>query len=650
MMLLVAVVLAWLALFVPLKVMEMRSNGAVKDWLQVRNLSVYLGYVCWATPQFNTFFQSFGMRYRRLLNIWFHAGVATGLVGLVASVLMLMLNLGYIFYLAGADWAPNAATDGALLASQFIERGNAPMPLGSNSEIMENHDSALAKNMGLSPNVSAAILLSNNNRANGDAELSSENRLHALHLRQRLLDAEESAHHMLLQAELRAEHVARSYEGSIQKHAGLIAPLLPGINMPQSQLSYILAAIAVAACFHELGHALAAGAEELRVVSVGGFLAFIFPGAFVQLERMDHQPYARQLRVYCAGAWHNLVLALGAMLGIIFLPVLLLPAFTTGGACVVTSVQPNSVLFNVLPVGDAILMLGDTQVTDKRSFAVAVARASAKPSAGFCVPELMIYEGRRDISCCNTAITFKNGHDALPEEEQAVQGDAPGALSAASPNGQALMQCFHSAVDEKFCLFQQRVRGLPTCYPGYHDEESCPCSVPQLPSEHKLVPMTLHDPVSGIKRMIFFQGQPHMLMEKIILSEYRARIPVLPFASGPSQADGPGWLERAYRYAISLNLPRKLDRLFRYVFSISLCLALLNMAPVYYLDGDAIVTVLLKLIIHGTDADLHDSTSAFSAEHHASARKLDSARRLILGIGTALLTANIVFSLMNVLL
>ena len=50
----------------------------------------------------------------------------------------------------------------------------------------------------------------------------------------------------------------------------------------------------------------------------------------------------RQLRIYCAGVWHNLVMAVVAGLVLMALPGLLLPFYTLGGSVVVTEVVPVS--------------------------------------------------------------------------------------------------------------------------------------------------------------------------------------------------------------------------------------------------------------------------------------------------------------------
>lgn len=66
----------------------------------------------------------------------------------------------------------------------------------------------------------------------------------------------------------------------------------------------------------QAGHALAAAAEGVHVSGAGASLILLLPAAFVELDTADLAalPRSGMLRVACAGAWHNLVLAAAAWL------------------------------------------------------------------------------------------------------------------------------------------------------------------------------------------------------------------------------------------------------------------------------------------------------------------------------------------------
>ena len=70
------------------------------------------------------------------------------------------------------------------------------------------------------------------------------------------------------------------------------------------------------------------------------FFMAVYPGAFVDLytEHLTVISPLRQLRIYCAGVWHNLVLLLLGLLVLWFLPYLLVPLYVTGHGVVVVNV------------------------------------------------------------------------------------------------------------------------------------------------------------------------------------------------------------------------------------------------------------------------------------------------------------------------
>lgn len=61
--------------------------------------------------------------------------------------------------------------------------------------------------------------------------------------------------------------------------------------------------------FHELGHALAASNEGMSISSIGFIIQIIFPIAYVKLSETNvlKSPWS-QLKIYCAGVWHNIFL------------------------------------------------------------------------------------------------------------------------------------------------------------------------------------------------------------------------------------------------------------------------------------------------------------------------------------------------------
>lgn len=67
---------------------------------------------------------------------------------------------------------------------------------------------------------------------------------------------------------------------------------------------------------------------------------FIVPLAYVHLnlEQLESLPPKRQLRILCAGIWHNIVLAVLAATALALLPLVFYPAFDSGSGVAVQSV------------------------------------------------------------------------------------------------------------------------------------------------------------------------------------------------------------------------------------------------------------------------------------------------------------------------
>ena len=85
---------------------------------------------------------------------------------------------------------------------------------------------------------------------------------------------------------------------------------------------------------------LCVGREKVRVHGFGVFILAMYPGAFVDIstEQLQTASPAQQLRIYCAGVWHNFVIVIAALMTMLLLPSLLVPLYSSGQAAFVTSV------------------------------------------------------------------------------------------------------------------------------------------------------------------------------------------------------------------------------------------------------------------------------------------------------------------------
>lgn len=119
---------------------------------------------------------------------------------------------------------------------------------------------------------------------------------------------------------------------------------LPGVNLPFNELGYYTTTLAICSIVHELGHALAAAKEEVQLFGLGMFIFFIIPIAYVHIsnEQLTMLPLRNQLRVTCAGVWHNIVLATVAAALLVFCTWLWAPLYSIGSGVYVKTILPVS--------------------------------------------------------------------------------------------------------------------------------------------------------------------------------------------------------------------------------------------------------------------------------------------------------------------
>lgn len=90
--------------------------------------------------------------------------------------------------------------------------------------------------------------------------------------------------------------------------------------------------------------------EQVRVNGFGVFFLALYPGAFVDLytEHLQVVSPLRQLRIYCAGVWHNFIIVIIALVTLLLLPWMLMPFYQLGNGVAITSVvevKKNSLFF-----------------------------------------------------------------------------------------------------------------------------------------------------------------------------------------------------------------------------------------------------------------------------------------------------------------
>jgi membrane-associated protease RseP (regulator of RpoE activity) len=158
-----------------------------------------------------------------------------------------------------------------------------------------------------------------------------------------------------------AENIVNFWLFPIEK-ASPVFPLIPLVTISLRFLPYFIVAAMIAIIVHEAAHAFVLHAENVGIKSVGLFLVFLFPGAFVEedKEKLREANFATKLRVYSSGCIANIALA--------FLVLSLITNFYAPTGIVVADVIENSPAFGTLKAGDTILAINGTLTSSRFLF------------------------------------------------------------------------------------------------------------------------------------------------------------------------------------------------------------------------------------------------------------------------------------------
>lgn len=348
---------------------------------------------------------------------------------------------------------------------------------------------------------------------------------------------------------------------------------------------------------------------------VAAFWAVLFPGALVAFnyELLQTLPRVAALRIYCAGIWHNAAACVICALALFLLPLALDPFYTYGDSPMVVNVSPTSPLSTYLSPQDLVLSLNGIRIHTVQDWKEAIAllnkqkpgmfqnssdfEDSGAPSdkIGYCVPQSVAQEsmaaevdGNR-TTCTDEFYAFS----AIPclhlymLEEANDKDDYP-----ADRSQRKIIYCIspEDVIKLKRCGYSQVKDRMNTLSCPCSEEESCfaPVQTPGLAWAEITYwrthgcPLAAKDIVPQVKNGDFrensciqnfvFVGDIISLGRSLQLTSYRPRWP----------------------NTISMYLPGVMERLLIYTFNVSLTLALLNSLPVYYLDGESILELILQ--------------------------------------------------------
>ncbi|KAJ2743635.1 hypothetical protein GGI20_003607 [Coemansia sp. BCRC 34301] len=388
-----------------------------------------------------------------------------------------------------------------------------------------------------------------------------------------------------------------------------LRPVIPGITMPLGHLWYYLLSLVLCAIVHELGHALAAARARIRLRSFGLFVMGVYPGAFVDLPRdkLEQAPVVQQLRIVCAGVWHNAVAALLAWLlvhsgGLGW-------AFSHSGwvradaGVVVVDVSQSSPLYGHIPLLSTVYRVDDIELhtpVNNASYmpdqfgSSPIARWSnvltntrdsrETATAGFCA---RLADNVDDGLCCEMSPQFPLGESpdanifcferykrpVLQAPSSSMCFDLRNALArSGSIRCQSDQDCAIGASGGRQTLFGRKGHDMSQS----SSSSSSPgvCVLPSSPYPESRVIRLYHHPF-GEKRqgeMLIYVGSPKALWLEMQVSSLQPR----------------------WRW-LSCRLPSWTEALFQYVLSFSLAFCLLNAIPAWYLDGDHLLRLLLSV-------------------------------------------------------
>ncbi|XP_005109480.1 membrane-bound transcription factor site-2 protease [Aplysia californica] len=383
----------------------------------------------------------------------------------------------------------------------------------------------------------------------------------------------------------------------------VLTPVMPGVNLPTSQISYYMLTLLVCGILHEMGHAIAAVREQVRVNGFGLFLLLLYPGAFVDLstEHLQAVSPLRQLRIYCAGVWHNLVIAVAAAVVLVLLPGFLMPFYSTGISVVVTGVVSNSAVSGPrgLKVGETVTRINDCHIKSIADWSSCVSASMREKWNGHCLPVALIKE--LDTS----------PRSMINRSQNQNPWEVIDCCNSTSPTHLCFMYHTKKNADTNYaCLPARTATDRPMCRlqsDCYVPKMEAACVYPAVDNETRLLRI-----FHGQRPPLLFLGHPLDLYYSVSLSNYVPKISFIP-----------------------VNLPFVIETFCKYIISLSGALVILNVVPCYALDGQYICRAFLELVLRPTVPDPEIRNFVYS---------------LVVLFGTILLIINVIFAMWTLFL
>uniref|UniRef100_A0A8C9F1U9 Membrane-bound transcription factor site-2 protease n=1 Tax=Pavo cristatus TaxID=9049 RepID=A0A8C9F1U9_PAVCR len=327
----------------------------------------------------------------------------------------------------------------------------------------------------------------------------------------------------------------------------MLQVVVPGVNLPVSQLTYFFSAILISGVIHEVGHGVAAIREQVRFNGFGIFIFIVYPGAFVDLFTTHLQLISpvQQLRIFCAGVWHNFVLGVVSFMVLFLLPAFLFPFYYTGVGALVTEVSEDSPANGPrgLFVGDIVTSLQDCPIYGVEDWNSCLGDFSQKSQIGYCINAATLQQlsfSARGMCCCGTGSYSDYSFDCF-----------------LCPLQYACLPARKVIEASKVC------RTNADCQKDFVPSF---CVTPSLENQTRLIRVK-HPPHMDM----LFVGHPMHLQYTVSLSSFVPRHSFL-----------------------SIDLPVVIETFCKYLISLSGALAVINAVPCFALDGQWILNSFLE--------------------------------------------------------
>lgn len=332
-------------------------------------------------------------------------------------------------------------------------------------------------------------------------------------------------------------------------------PIIIGVNIPFNQIWYYCITIIFCSIVHELGHALAAVCEDVQILGVGANVVFIMTMAYVQLktEALNSLNTLKKLRVLCAGIWHNLFSAFILYVCFISLPSFFSPLYSVN-IPTITHVVPGSPLYGERGLNnkDQILKINNCNVDSTDDWYQCLLKSAINKPA-LCVKTDIVHEydesvlvqhsNTNEVECCDE----NKKQNACFEYLEPVNGILELPQHMCLPV-RTVLENSHYCDDNN------------NCENDYH------CIRPVLANTTSIIHIKRID-----KDDVIYIGHPADLFKNVFISNFFPK----------------------YNF-LSSNFPDIVQNLLRYLVTCSLGLAIVNVVPCFWFDGQFIVQTLVN--------------------------------------------------------